>query len=273
MSITKDRLIHPFGEHSILSSRQYYALISALSVIGGLLVWELFSGYLFDELTILEPPSAVIVEWIGYLRGGELITAWTNSIQHMFLGFAIAIVVGLPLGFLMARIQVVRWAVNPFIDAIYATPPLAFLPIIIVWFGLWWQARVFYVFLTCFFEILIVTYEGVRAIDQDYLSTAESFGLSWWDTQRNVLLPASLPSVFAALHLGAGRAVRGMIIAELFLALVNLGRLLQLAGASFQTDKQLAVIITITLTGVVLQHVVKHIEKKTIPWSFTVGGE
>jgi NitT/TauT family transport system permease protein len=173
----------------------------------------------------------------------------------------------------MARSQVVEWAVNPFIDALYSTPPIAYIPLIIVWLGLQFKARVFMVFAMCFFEILINTHQGIDSIDDAYLDVGKSFDASWLATQRRVLLPASLPHIFAGLRLGAGRAVRGMIVAELFLAVVNLGSLLELAGRTYQIDKQLAIIVTITLTGVLFQQAIVFVEHRTIPWHFTAGEE
>jgi ABC-type nitrate/sulfonate/bicarbonate transport system permease component len=239
-----------------------------LSFALGITLWETVV-FLAPDLVTLAPPSAAAEQLTVLITGGKLWGAWIVSIQHMFAGYALAIVIAIPLGFMMARVEWIRWAVNPFIDALYSTPSLVFIPLIIVWFGLFFYARVAMVFLMCFFEILITTLTGVSSIDENYLDVARSFDLSWWDRQRNVLLPASLPHVFTGLHLGAGRAVRGMIVAEIFLALVGLGGLLEEAGQSYATDEQLAIIVFITLTGIAMQKLVLWTEEWTIPWSHT----
>lgn len=246
--------------------------LTVVSVAAGLMVWQLVGSSLVRLPVSIAPPTAVAVEWVRLVGTGELVVALSKSLQHMLLGYAIAAGVAIPLGFLMARSKIVEWAVNPFIDALYATPPIAYIPLIIVWFGLHFKARVFMVFAMCFFEILINTYEGIGSIDESYVDVARSFDASWFELQREVLFPASLPHIFAGLRLGAGRAVRGMIVAELFLAVVNLGSMLQLAGRTFQTDVQLAIIITITMVGVVFQQLVVSVEHRTIPWHFS-GGE
>lgn len=247
--------------------------ISFVSVVTGLVLWQLIGMGIIDVPIALAPPTAVAAEWVKLVLSGELPSAWFDSIQHMFLGYAIAAATAIPLGFLMARSQIVEWAANPFIDALYSTPPIAYIPLIIVWFGLHFQARVFMVFAMCFFEMLINTHQGIDSIDEAYVDVGRSFDASWLTLQRKVLFPASLPYIFAGLRLGAGRAVRGMIVAELFLAVVNLGSLLELAGRTYQTDIQLAIIVTITFTGVAFQRLIVFTEHRMIPWHFSGEGE
>lgn len=245
--------------------------LNVLSIIAGILLWE-YVGRSVGQV-LLAPPTDVVVTWVDLVVNGTLPTALLSSMEHMFLGYAIAAVTAIPLGFLMGRSKIVRWAVNPYVDAVYATPTVAYLPLIIVWFGLQFKARVFMVFMFCFFEMLIDTQQGIESVSEQYLDVAKSFDLSWWEKQRKVLLPASLPYVFTGLRIGVGRAVRGMIVAELFLAVVNLGALLESAGGSFDTSLQLAVIVTISVMGVVFQSSVQMFERWAIPWHFQSGGE
>lgn len=243
--------------------------MSALSVLAGLLVWQAIGTGVIEFPVTFAPPTEVAVEWVELVRSGELPTAMYHSLQHMLTGYVIAALVAIPLGFLMARSQIVEWAVNPFIDAGYSTPAIAYIPLIIVWFGLHFEARVFMVFTMCFFEILINTHQGISSIAEDYIDVAKSFDATWLELQWKVLLPASLPHIFAGLRLGAGRAVRAMIVAELFLAIVNLGALLEAAGRTYETDQMIAVIVSITVVGVLFQQLVVYAEHKVIPWHFT----
>jgi ABC-type nitrate/sulfonate/bicarbonate transport system permease component len=246
--------------------------LSALSILAGLLVWQAIGTGVIAIPITFAPPTEVAVEWVETVTSGELPSALANSLQHMLAGYVIAASIAIPLGFLMARSQIIEWAVNPFIDAGYSTPAIAYIPLIIVWFGLHFEARVFMVFTMCFFEILINTHQGISSIAEDYVDVANSFDATWMQLQSKVLLPASLPHIFAGLRLGAGRAVRAMIVAELFLAIVNLGSLLEAAGRTYETDKMIAVIVSITVVGVLFQQLVVYIEHKAIPWHFA-GGE
>lgn len=245
-------------------------ILSILSVVGGIALWEFWTQS--TPSILLPSPSAVVTDWIRLVTSGELIGPLLGSFEHMFLGYALAAVTAIPLGFAMGRSKIVKWALNPYIDAVYATPTVAYIPLIIVWFGLGFRARVFMVFLFCFFEMLIDTQQGIRSISEEYLDVGRSFDLSWWERQRKILLPASLPYVFTGLRIGVGRAVRGMIVAELFLAVVNLGEILEVAAGRLDTSTQLAVIITISLVGVVFQSAVIKIEHRAIPWHFEGDG-
>lgn len=241
--------------------------LSIASVILGLAIWETLGRSL--QRTLLAPPSEVVVTWFELVLDGTLPTALAGSLQHMGLGYVLAALTAIPLGFLIGRSDIARWALNPYIDAIYSTPTVAYIPLIMVWFGLGFQARVFMVFIMCFFEMLIDTEQGISSISEEYLDVGRSFDLSWWKRQRTILLPASLPYVFTGLRIGVGRAVRGMIVAELFLAVVNLGALLEGSGASFDTSTQLAVIVTISIMGVFFQSGVMYAQRLAIPWHGT----
>lgn len=239
-------------------------ILSVLSIIVGVVLWE-YGAEAFGIL-LLAPPSRVATALVDLIVSLELPRALVGSLQALLAGYFLAASIAIPLGFLIAQSKIALWALDPYIDAIYTAPPIVYLPLVVVWFGLGFQARVFFVFIFAFFEILLNTYQGITTIKDDYLATSRSFGASWWQTQSRVILPASVPFIFTGLRLGIGRAVRGVIVAELFLRLVNLGRLLQSSSAVLDTSIQFAVIITIAVMGVALQQMVLEIRKVVAPW-------
>jgi ABC-type nitrate/sulfonate/bicarbonate transport system permease component len=236
-----------------------------VSVIAGLLLWEVI-GRIVGRI-FFAPLSLVVQTWADLILSGALPQAVAGSLQHMFIGYFVGVGLAIPLGLLMGQSKIIRWIVNPYIDALYATPTIAYLPLIIVWFGLGFNARVFFVFIFCFFEVLINTYQGISELNESYFDVGTSFDLSWWQFQRNIFFPATLPYIFAGFRLGIGRAVRGMISAEIFLAVVYLGELLTSQGATLNTAQQLAIIGTVALMGVIGQMIVKRIEQRAIPWA------
>lgn len=245
-------------------------LINVLSLLAGLVIWEVASNSLGS--LILAPPTAVAKTLIELIVSLTLIDAMIGTLAALLVGYVISIALATPLGFLLAQSKYVRWAVNPYIDAIYTTPVIAYLPLVVVWFGLDFRARVFFVFMFCFFEILISTFEGVKTTKEEFMSVAKSFDASWLYTQRAVIFPAALPFIFSGYRLGIGRAVRGVIVAELFLRIVNIGSLLQNAGAVLNTSQQLAVVIAVALMGVVLQRLVLMSSQQIAPWYYEQGG-
>jgi NitT/TauT family transport system permease protein len=243
-------------------SRQW--ALYGVSIIGGLLVWEIvarqFSGF------ILAPPLAVGEKLWSGIVSLELVRLYVASLGHMALGLLLASIVAVPLGLLMGRNEAVYQAVNPVVNAIYAIPIVAFVPFVIIWFGLFFEARVALVFLMCVFDMLIVIAAGARNVDRQFLDVARSFGANRGLTIKSVLLPASLPFLFTAARIGTVRAVNAMITAELFLAAVNLGAFMKAAGNRFDSASLLAVLLVLCLTGLGLQETVKWLEAKLLPW-------
>ncbi|WP_332900147.1 ABC transporter permease [Haladaptatus sp. CMSO5] len=248
------------GNSRISSGR----ILNILSIIGGVILWEAAARAF--GVVILAPPSSVAESFIELMVSLALPMAIFGSLQALVVGYLIAAFIAIPLGFLIAQSKYVLWALDPYIDAVYTAPPIVYLPLVVVWFGLGFEARVFFVFIFSFFEILLNTYQGITTVKDDHLITAQSFGASWWQTQSRVIFPASIPFIFTGLRLGIGRAVRGVIVAELFLRLVNLGQLLQSSNAVLNTSIQFAVVITIAILGIFLQQIVAEVRKLVAPW-------
>jgi NitT/TauT family transport system permease protein len=240
------------------------ALLFVFSIVAGLTVWELAGRLLSGAL--LAPPSLVLVRFAGGIADGSLPLAFASSIQHMTLGYLLAVAVATPLGIALGRSPSVATACEPIINAIYAIPPVAFVPFLIVWFGLYFEGRVALVFLMCFFEILINIQQGVRNVDDGLLEAAESLEVRGLRLYRAVVLPAAMPFIFTGLRVGIGRAVNAMITAELFFAAVNIGKMLKNSGNAFDTASMFGIILSVSLFGLVCQEAVRHAERRLLPW-------
>lgn len=264
----RSRIGRFIGEDQVITRGR---LIGFLSLVVGLIAWEIIAGSMSSVL--IAPPTAITDKLVELWLDGSFPNALVGTIQVMFIGYFIAIAITLPLGFLIAQSKRALWALNPYIDAAYTAPTIVYLPLIVVWFGIGFQARVFYVILFCFFEILIDVYQGISTVKGEYSSVAESFGASWWERQRKVMLPASMPFIFTGLRLGMGRAVRGVIVAEIFLKVVNIGAILTASTAVLDTAQQLAAVVVVALLGAILQGSLRKIEHRVIPWHFARGEE
>ncbi len=252
----------PLGRIARLLRRQ--SVLYALSILAGLILWDLvarqFSGF------ILAPPTAVAAKlWQGIVSL-QLVSLYVHSLGHMALGFVLAALVAVPLGLLMGRNEAAYQALDPLVNAIYAIPIIAFVPFVIIWFGLFFEARVALVFLMCVFDMLLVVATGARNVDRQLLDVGRSFGASRWLAIRGILLPASLPFLFTATRIGLVRAVNAMITAELFLAAVNLGAFMKAAANRFDSASLLAVLLILCLTGLGLQEAIKRLEAYLLPW-------
>lgn len=239
-------------------------LLYLLSLLSGLLAWELVAGR-FSKV-VLSPPTAVAHHLYTKILSFELPRLLLQSSGHTLLGYALAVAVALPLGFVMGRNETVFRMSNPVVNAIYAIPTIAFVPFLIIWFGLFFQARTALVFLMCVFDMLVTISAGARDVEPGLIDVGRSFGADRWQLVRAVLLPASLPFLFTALRIGMVRAVIAMITAELFFAAVNLGAYMQAAANRFDSAGLLAVLTILAVLGLLAQEGIKAIEARLLPW-------
>jgi ABC-type nitrate/sulfonate/bicarbonate transport system permease component len=261
--------VTPAGARGFLA-RHRTAILYILSLAAGLLVWELVAAQ-FSKV-VLSPPSVVARHLVVHTRSLLLPSLLVRSLGHAVAGFLLASAVALPLGFLMGRSEKAFHMFDPVVNAIYAIPTLAFVPFLIIWFGLFFEGRTALVFLMCVFDMLVAIAAGARNVEPGLINVGRSFAASRWQIARKILLPASLPFVFTALRIGVVRAVNGMITAELFFAAVNLGAYMQHAQNRFDSAGLLAVLTILCVLGLVAQEGVRGVEQRVLPWHVRAGG-
>lgn len=235
-----------------------------LSLAIGLGLWEIAAHDVPG--VVFAPPSAVLLRIAEDTASGALPVALLGSLGHLALGYLLAVLVALPLGFAIGRNPKVAAAVDPVMNAIYAVPPVALVPFLVLWFGLFFQARVALVFLMSFFEILVTVTAGARNVDPALLAAGRSFGAEKRRLVTRVMLPASLPFVFTALRVGLVRGINAMITAELFFAAANLGALMKQSAQRFDMAGLLSVVLLLCLVGLAAQEGLKALESRLLPW-------
>jgi len=239
-------------------------MLYGLSLLGGLIAWELIAAQ-FSKV-ILSPPTAVARHLYIHSVNLELPRLLWYSLGHTLLGYALAVAVAVPLGFLMGRSERAFAMFDPVVNALYSIPTVAFVPFIVIWFGLFFPARTALVFLMCVFDILVTVSAGARNVERNLIDVGRAFGAGRWHLFRKVLLPASLPFLFTALRIGMVRAVIAMITAELFFATVNLGKYMQSAQNRFDSAGLLAVLTILAVLGLLVQEGLKALEARMLPW-------
>lgn len=196
----------------------------------------------------------------------RLTEAVGNSMVALFAGFGISLGVAIPLGILLGRNRTAAAMIEPVVTAIYAIPPVAFVPFLVVWFGLFQPARIALVVLMTVFDVLIVVTAGARDVRRGLVEVGRSFGASIPTRMRLIVLPALAPFLFAGLRVGFARAVNGMITAELFFAAVNLGRLMKRESQNFDTAGVLLVVLVVCVLGLAGQMLLTVIERRALHW-------
>jgi NitT/TauT family transport system permease protein len=245
----------------------YYWVVRAISVVVVLGGWELLGAQI--NPVFLSTPSRIVLALGALLRNGQLFEALRISLLGIVLGFSAAIVVGVPLGILMGRNRTAEAALEPWVNALYVTPRVALIPLLLIWFGIGFEAQLVVIFLSSVFPLIVNSYAGVREISSNMVDTARSFCATERQLFFEVILPATVPFIMTGLRLGIGQAVIGMIVAQMFLALSGLGKLLVNYGDFFKTDYVFAVVIVIGVLGVILTEGVKILERRFAHWKET----
>ena len=230
-----------------------------------LVVWEL-GGPLINPI-FFSYPSKILAAGYDLTVSGELPYYTWQSLQVLFYGLGFAILIGIPLAVVMARVRPIDWALDMPINALYATPMAALVPLLVLWFGIHMQAKIIVVFLFAVFPVLINTYQGVRECDKNIIEVARSFRASETQMWLHVLLPWSVPYITAGIRLAIGRGLVGMIIAEFFTSISGLGYLITRYTHIFEMDKAFVPVILLMILGVSMTAALKWVERRTAPWS------
>lgn len=238
--------------------------VEVLAIIGGALLWETLGWQL--SLPWLPRFSDVIAALVQFVQSGMILANVAVSLQGLAIGFAISLVCGLLVGALMGRYRRVEEAIDIYVYALFIAPSIIFAPIFFALFGLSDAVRIAVIVVYSVFVIIINTAAAIRTVDPALVEMARSFGCNERQIMLRILLPAALPLVFAGIRLGMGRAVKGMINGEMFIALMGLGALAQRYGSQFQSAKVFALTIVILIIALLGNWIVQVCENKLTSW-------
>lgn len=245
--------------------------IRFLSLAVVLIAWELYGRSVNPVLFTY--PTAIASAFVELVSKGELQRYLGQSLEVFLYAFALAVIVGIPLGIFLARSATLSLAVEPYLHAIYSTPTVAFIPLIVLWFGFRVPAKVVIVFLFMVFPILLNTQQGVKNLNPDLLEVARSFCSTERQLWRDLIVPSALPFILAGINLAIGRGLVGMIVAEFFTSVAGLGYMIVQYANSFETAKLFVPIVVLMALGVILIGLIKVIERKVAPWQNREQGE
>ena len=241
-------------------------LLGTLSMLAFLALWEIVVRVGLVNPLFTSSPSRIVAAAIEMFADDSFYGHLEVSAKEFFSGFALAIVIGVPLGIAMGWYSRVNAILEPFVSALYATPRIALLPLVVIWFGIGIASKVAIVFLGAIFPILVNTITGVRTIEADFVKVARSFGASDRQMFLTVVLPSAVPMLLTGLRLGLGHALVGIVVGEMYGATQGLGYLIAVAGARFQTDRVMVGIILIAGLGVALTELLRAIERRFERW-------
>jgi NitT/TauT family transport system permease protein len=249
------------------------ALLGTLSVAVALAAWEAAGRLRLVDPLFISAPSRIVAAGIELFASGGLWNDLRVSGIEFLAGFALSVLVGIPLGLVMGWYRRVADVLDPFVSAFYATPRVALLPLVVIWVGIGIWSKIVIVFLGAVFPVLLSTYSGVRTTDGRLLRAARSFGADDLQIFRTLILPGSVPFIVTGLRLAVGRALIGVVVGELYAATAGIGFLISVAGNSFQTDKVFVGVLLIALVGIASMELLTRLERRFDRWRPAVGAE
>lgn len=200
---------------------------------------------------------------------GRLTPHLSATLLEFAYGFTTACVIGILLGYLMGMYRWFDEIMDPWIATLYSIPIITVVPIIIIWFGIGMVSKVIVVFKITAVAIILNTAAGVKSVDPVWLEVSRSLRLTPWQTTYKIRLPAALPYIVTGMRLGVGRALLGVIVAELMAANAGLGYLLRDASETWDSPKLFVTVILLAAMGLLSFTVIKKVEQRLAPWRQT----
>ena len=236
------------------------------SICAGLVLWHVVAVKVDDTAFLVSPLVVIHKAYEMLFQTGELYPHLYASSWIFLDGFFLAIIVGVPLGFVMALSATIRDYVHPWMTMLYSTPRIAFAPVLLLWFGIGAGSKVAIVFLGCVFPILINSYYGMRAVNREFVELARSFRLNNKALFLKILLPASVPFILSGVRLAIGRGLTGVAIAEWFGATEGLGYMIFFAGQTLNIPTLFVGVTAFAVLGILSFEIVRKIEDYAAPW-------
>lgn len=229
------------------------------------------SGWVNEAL--MPTPSHVASKFIELLIGGRLGMDILKSTQRVVLGVSLGIALAVPLGFLIGWYKDARTFLDPLINFFRALPPIALIPLVIVYFGIDEPAKVIILFYASFFAGVIVMYEGVSQISPIYIKVAKTLGATEWEIFSRVIVPLTMPHILTAFRVALGVAWATLVASELVAAQQGLGALIQSAGSYFQIDIIYVGIVSIGSVALSMDLALRAVSRRLIRWQERVEAQ
>ena len=228
------------------------------------LLWEFAVRLTGVKEYLLPPPSKI---WVEFVKRFDTVmaSAWVTTVE-ILAGYALAVVVSVPLAVAIAYSRFMEHAVYPVIVFLQIIPKIAIAPLFIIWFGFGFTPKLLLVFLLSFFPIVVSSIAGFKSLDRDVMDFARTTGAGGWRLFARIRLPQALPQIFTGLKVGAALSATAAVVAEFVASDKGLGYLLLQYNGNLDTPMVFATIVLLALIGLVVYYAVEIVERLAIPW-------
>jgi taurine transport system permease protein len=244
--------------------------ISLLTLVALVVIWWAVTATGLIEPLFLPPPAAVLQKgWLLATSGYMDSTLWQHlgaSLSRIGLGLGFAVLTAVPVGIAIGHNRIARGILDPLIEFYRPIPPLAYLPLIVIWCGIGELSKVLLIYLAIFAPIAIATATGVRTVDPAKLRAAQSLGATRAQLIRHVILPSALPDILTGVRIGLGVGWSTLVAAELIAATSGLGFMVQSAAQFLVTDVVVLGILVIALIAFAMEMGLRKLQRKLVPW-------
>lgn len=249
--------------------RKRLFILSSVSVVAFFIIWECLIDFSIVPNAILASPVQVFDTFIDKLSnpnpdGGVLAAHLIVSLKEAFLGYLLALLTGIPLGLAMGWFRLMEGLFRPLFEMIRPIPALAWIPLVIYWFGIGLEGKVFIIWIGGFVPCVINAYEGVRATKPVLIKMAQTYGMSNWNIFLKVCIPSSMPMLFSAFEVALVCSWTCLVAAEMMASDSGLGFLITIGGRLLRPDLIILGMFCVGLTGVVIGILINMLSKKLL---------
>jgi NitT/TauT family transport system permease protein len=231
-----------------------------------LAIWQAFWSAGKISPLFFSGPSAIAARFWDAAAHGQLLSDLRYSGLNFAIGFLLASVAGVVVGVIVGWYRRVDMIFGPFLNALYATPRVAMVPLIIIWFGIGMWSKVFIVFISAFFPVLVNTIGGIRATDADLLRAARAYCASDWQIFTTVAVPGAVPFILTGLRQGVAIGLIGVVVGEMFGGSQGIGFMVAYGGQTFATDTLFVGVLIIAFAGILLTAAAEELERHFSRW-------
>lgn len=257
--------LHPFGLDG--APTLLISLTTGLALIG---LWFLVSWFRLVQPLFLPSPEEVFVQFLAIIDDGYAgATLWEHvsaSLFRIFTAAFLAASLGIPLGLAMGLNRWVKGVFDTPIEFYWPLPPLAYLPLMIIWFGIGETSKVLLIFLSVFAPIVLGARSGVKSAAIEQIHAAYSFGATRWQVMRHVILPSAMPEILTAMRVGIGFGWTTLVAAEMVAATKGLGYMVLSASQFLQTPVVIMGIFVIAVIAFAFDLLMRFLERRLVPW-------
>lgn len=245
---------------------KYGYLYGIFSVAFFLVAWEIAGRFKLIDPMFISYPSRVLADGFALLASGKITPHLSISLKTILLGFFLAVASGSLAGMIIGHSKRLYALLRPYVYFLNSFPKIAVVPLIIIWFGVGFASKVAVVYLMALVPVLMSAIDGSRNADPELMRMAKSFRIGKVKTLVYIVFFSALPFIFSGMRISAGRAVIGLVVAEVFGYGKGLGYLLSFYGANFQTSRLMFVILIFFAINMSLVGSIAFFEKKLVKW-------